>query len=324
MRGSDLATIRASRCGVLAKPTVIMVVAMSKSVFISHASADSAKAAVVSQLLMQAEIVVRFDRQELLLGDSFLTFMERALASADYCLLLWSQSAAGTPWVQMEWEAALSRSVREKRSFLLVGRLEEVPPPVLLAPRLRVDLFPELQPGIGRILETWRADRSAENETQRPVAGVAVPNHPEPGSATIYVTSEYFGITVPLDADLDTPAGVYLDRILNDFKLPRTLDYEGRGGVRYGYRLMNTNRPLDRSIPLAGQDVKNKSILWLETTITPYAQSVPLQGTLRPTVFRGRRSPEEDSRATLEALGALGRKQYMATITRNGLGAVEG
>jgi len=260
---------------------------MSKIVFISHAGADSAKAAVVSQLLTQAEIVVRFDREELQLGDSFLTFTESALSSADYCLLLWSRSAAGTPWVQMEWEAALSRSVREKRSFLLVGCLEELPPPVLLGPRLRVDLFPKLQPGVGQIVETWRADRGAEKETQRPVASVAIPNNPERGSATIYITSEYFGITVPLDADLDTPAGVYLDRILNDFKLPRTLDYEGRGGVRYGYRLMNS-------------------------------QSEPVQGTLRPTVFRGMRSQEEDHRASLEALG---RQQYMTTILRNGLGA---
>jgi hypothetical protein len=193
---------------------------------------------------------------------------------------------------------------------------------VLLAPRLGVDLFPELQPGVGRIVKTWRADREAETETQRPVASVAVPKHTEQGSATIYITSEYFGITVPLDADLDTPAGVYLDRILNDFKLPRTFDYDGRAGVRYGYRLMNANRPLERAIPLAVQDVKNRSILWLETTITPYSQSLPLEGTLRPTVFRGKPSQADDSRASLDAIEAFGRKQYVSTITRNGLGAV--
>jgi hypothetical protein len=76
----------------VAAAIVIVVVAMSKSVFISHAGADSAQAAVVSQLLMEADIIARFDRKELQLGDSFLTFMETALSSADYCLLLWSRN----------------------------------------------------------------------------------------------------------------------------------------------------------------------------------------------------------------------------------------
>jgi hypothetical protein len=292
---------------------------MSKTVFISHAGADSSKAAAVAELLTQAEIVVIFDRKELQLGDSFLTFMESALSSSDYCLLLWSYSAANTPWVRMEWEAALSRSVQEKRSFLAVGRLEEAPVPVLLGPRLRIDLFPNFQPGVGQIVETWRADRDAEKETQRPVASVAATPNPEHSSATIYITSEYFGITVPLDANLETPAGVYLDRILSDFNLPRTFDFEGRAGVRYGYRLMNRKLPLERAIPLASQGVKNRSILWLETTITPYSQAEPVRGTLTPTVFRGPHSrKEEDRRAHLEALG---RERYMTTILRNGLGS---
>jgi hypothetical protein len=291
---------------------------MSQIVFISHAGADSSKAAAVAELLAQAQILVRFDREELQLGDSFMTFMESALSSSDYCLLLWSQSAARTPWVRMEWEAALSRSVQEKRSFLVVGRLEEAAVPILLGPRLRVDLFPKLQPGVGQIVETWHADRSAEKETQRPVASVAILQNPEQGSSTIYITSDYFGITVPLDADLETPAGVYLDHILSDFKLPSTMDYGGRAGVRYGYRLMNNNQPLERAIPLASQGVKNKSILWLETTVTPYSQSEPVRGTLSPTVFRGSRSRNEVDQQYLEGLG---KQKYMATILRNGLGA---
>ena len=82
---------------------------MAKVVFISHAGADSPKATIVAGLLTQAEIDVRFDRQELSLGDSFLAFMESALSNADYCLLLWSCNAASTPWLRVEWEAALYR-----------------------------------------------------------------------------------------------------------------------------------------------------------------------------------------------------------------------
>src|ERR1700681_1093949 len=139
---------------------------MSQIVFISHAGADSAKAAAVAELLNRAGIEVRFDRQELRLGDSFLSFMESALSTADYCLLLWSKFAAGTPWVQLEWEAALYRSVQQKRSFLVLALLEEAPVPVLLGPRLRINLFPDLQTGVADIVIAWRADRAAEKETQ--------------------------------------------------------------------------------------------------------------------------------------------------------------
>jgi hypothetical protein len=291
---------------------------MAKVVFISHAGADSPKATIVAGLLTQAEIDVRFDRQELSLGDSFLAFMESALSNADYCLLLWSCNAASTPWVRVEWEAALYRCIQEKQSFLVVGRLEDAPLPALLGPRLRVDLFPECQPGVGQIVGTWRADREAETQTQRPVASAAITNIMEQGPETVYITSDQFGITVPLDVNLEEPAGVYLDRIITGFKLPKVLDYEGRMGVRFSYRLMNGDQPLDRGIPLVAQNVKDKSVLWLETTMTPYSHSEAMRGTLGPAVFRGERSRAEAKER--ERVEALARQEYLTAIMRNGLG----
>jgi hypothetical protein len=289
---------------------------MAKLVFISHAGGDSSKAAIVAGMLTQARIEVCFDRQVLCLGDSFLEFMERGLSTADYCLLLWSRNAVGTPWVQVEWEAALHRSIQEKRSFLVVGRLEDIPPPALLGPRLRVDLFPDWQPALGQIIATWRADREAELQTQRPVASFPIPGSGRRGPQTIYITSEQFGITVPLDADLKEPAGVYLDRIIADFKLPRVLDYENRMGVRFTYRLMNGSQPLARGIPLGAQKVKDKRVLWLETTMTPYSQRTPEHGDLRPAVFRDGRPRDEMVRVETRA-----RQEYLNKIVQNGLGA---
>ena len=127
----------------------------------------------------------------------------------------------------MEWESALYRSVQEKRAFLVTGRLEEAALPPLLAPRLRVDLFPELQPGVDQIVETWRADRSAESATQRPVAGSPIAQ-PEGGeTSTVYVTSDAFGITVPVPVDLNAPAGLLLDRVVARAALPRRWEYGG-------------------------------------------------------------------------------------------------
>ena len=288
---------------------------MAKIVFISHAGADAFQAATVARLLTEAGIDVGFDRQELCLGDSFLAFMESALSISDYCLLLWSRNAAHTQWVKLEWEAALYRSVQEKRSFLVVGRLEDAAIPVLLGPRLRVDLFPEWQPGLGQIAETWKSDREAETQTQRPVAGAAHANTLESGSSSNYVSSELFGITVPLKADLGEPAGIYLDRIVSGFRLPKVFDHEGRVGLRFTYRLMNGREPLDRAIPMDMQNVKDKTVLWLETTTVPYSQSEPIGGTLPWAVFRGPRTvPAEGD------IESLARRAYLAAIKRAGLG----
>ena len=87
---------------------------MTPTVFISHAGGDTPCASEVADSMRGAGIAVRFDRAEATLGDSFLSFMEDSLHASDYCLLLWSRRAASTPWVQMEWESALYRSVAEK------------------------------------------------------------------------------------------------------------------------------------------------------------------------------------------------------------------
>ena len=77
---------------------------MSSTVFISHAGADATRAAEVASISRSRRNNTRFDRAELALGDTFLTFMTHALTTSDYCLLLWSAQAAATPWVAMEWK----------------------------------------------------------------------------------------------------------------------------------------------------------------------------------------------------------------------------
>jgi hypothetical protein len=290
---------------------------MSQTVFVSHAGADSAKAVAVAELMKRAGIEVRIDRDELHLGDRFLHFMETALSTSDYCLLLWSKAASATPWVQLEWEAALHRSVAEKRSFLVLALLEDTAPPALLAPRLFASLFPDLEPGITTIIDTWLADRDAEKETQRPVGAPRTSAPPAEGPATIYVTSELFGITAPLRADLDTPAGIYLDTVIAQFGLPTVKNPEGPIISRYSYRLMNGDEPLDRGSTLASQGIKDKSVLWLETTVMALSPVQPLRGNQGPAVYRGRSSVDDEQRARVIAEAE---QELLTTILRNGLG----
>jgi hypothetical protein len=271
----------------------------------------------VTDILTGSGIEVRLDRKELRLGDTFLSFMDSALADSDYCLLLWSQNAARTPWVRMEWESALYRSIEEKRAFLVTGRLEDAALPPLLAPRLRVDLFPELQPGIGRIIETWLADRNAESATQRAVAAspIADPHDTEPN--TVYVTSEAFAITVPVRVDLNAPAGLLLDRIVARAALPKVWQHDGRIGVRFNYTLMNGDEALDRGKSLSAQNVAGRAILWLKTRMSYFSDAAPMKGSALDVTFRAPAVAQpENSDAMFRA-----REKYIAAIRQARLGA---
>jgi hypothetical protein len=236
--------------------------------------------------------------------------MERSLADSDYCLLLWSRNAAQQPWVTVEWEAALVKSVTEQRSFIVTGRLEEVPVPTLLAARLYVDLFPDPQPGIDRLLTLWRRDRETERRTERPVASVASADGLGDGPDEVFVTSAVFGITVPLRTSLDQPAGVLLTRVIAQLKLPSSFSHEGRAGIRFEYALSLEGQALAPHIPLRTQGVLEHSVLWIETTLVPFAAGTAVSGRLQSATLRGDRTQMQDAERWLQGV-----------VARNGLGA---
>lgn len=216
--------------------------------------------------------------------------------------------------MQLEWEAALHRSVEEARAFLAVGRIDDHPLPVLLRPRLYMVLHPDLRPSLTDLIATWRDDRAAEKESQRAVGSpsdVSSSDGDAPAGEPIYATSDLFGITCPWRADLDAPAGVLLDEIQRRLRLPDALDHAGRVGVRFEYHLGFCDDRLVRGRSLSQQGVKPKTVLWVESEINPFAATSPAKGELATTVFRG-----------ADQTGALGeaRSYLLSRIEAAGLG----
>ena len=283
---------------------------MPDSVFISHAGADSAVALRVSKELEEKGLRVEIDRERLRQGDRFLRFMEKALSECDYCLLLWSEAAAKGKWVEVEWEAALYRAINESRRFLLIGRLDQQALPALLGPRLRVNLFPELYPGMTELFTLWQEDTAAEEASGRPVANAKVPVAEDESGITVYLTSELFGITQPLRLDPSIPAGVHLDRIVKELGLPGQQDVRGVMGVTYEYRFVtNANEPVPRARSLTDCGVTEGAVLWLEVEIRPFAKGEAVEGELSGARFRGALHADgvvEARHALLEAVGRAG------------------
>jgi hypothetical protein len=259
---------------------------MSGRIFISHAGGDERAANAVADHLRGAGLTPLLDRERIRVGESFLSFMENALATSDYVLLLWSAMASTRQWVQVEWEAALHRSIAEARGFLVVGRLDTHPLPHLLAPRLFVELHPELLPGVARLVDMWRSDLQVESRSGRPVASnVGLPQGAD--GVTVYVTSELFGVALPLSVDLSVPAGLLVRQVTHNLSLPSSLDVQGKIGVRFDYRLLHNDTALEFGRPLEAQGVQAGAVLWLEFSMVPFANVAPHAGVMDPLTFRG-------------------------------------
>jgi TIR domain len=280
-----------------------------RSVFISHAGSNRAEAGRVRDLLNASEVDVRLDVTEVQPGVSFVAFMESALSKSDYCLLLWSRAAGESKWVRVEWEAALHRAVSDAPGFLVVCRLENHEVPVLLRPRLFVDLFPRLEPGLERVLTLLKDDATAGERTSRPVAKPRVPLIDEGDGATIYVTSKLFGRTFPLRLPLETPVAVAVERIVTGLELPR----ESPGGhgvnLRFDYGLAKDDLTLADTKSLGDQGVADNDVLWLETSVAPFSSTQPVRTsagrvTYRSAPAKNRADPASDERRAQDALRA--------------------
>lgn len=284
---------------------------MKSTVFLSHAGVDSPRVSPIASALQDEGLRVRLDREELRVGDSFLSFMEDALKTSDYCFLLWSRAASESKWVSAEWEAAFHRAVMESQNFLIVGCIEEFPVPELLRPRLRVDLYPEIDSGIKKLVEMCRNDERAKSEGLRPVVAPKVELDDEFGDKTVYVTSETFGKTFPMKIVMNTPVAMIIQQIQTKLGLPLQLDVEGRIGCRFKYSLIHDDTALRSKDSLISQNVRPEALLWLQTEMEPFSSTAPVSGKIENVTFRGTSGDEVTQAA---------RRHFLTAVSRVGLG----
>jgi transposase len=213
-------------------------------------------------------------------GNSFISFIDQAVANCQYCLLLWSRAASRGRWVGEEWQTAYYRSVETSQSFLVIGRLEEWDPPPILRPRSWIELFPKLEPGIEKLVAMWRDDEVAAASSKRPVRPPRRPLPADTSGQVVYVTSKVFGKTFPGEVDLESPAAVVTENVVEYLGAPRQQDHEGRLGCRYDYSLSDGRQTLDPVRSLKAQNITEKSLVWLQVQITPFAagESVGAEG----------------------------------------------
>lgn len=264
----------------------------------------------VDKTLGAAGLDVILDRTDVAPGDSFVRFMNDGLGRADYCLLLWSKAAADGAWVQEEWHTAFLRTVREQQTFLIVARVEDHPLPWMLRHRLAVDLFGDFDAGMRTLADRFATDRAVAIRAQRPVVPLTARMTYVQYGDEIYVTSELFGCTTPVQVDLREPAAAALTRFVEEAGFPRQIGHDTVVGFHLRYALSDGERQLDGWRSLRDQGVLAGQLLWLETNLRLYAATVPEDGELTSVRFRRIGATSQDDV----------RERLMTAIRRVGLG----
>ena len=129
-------------------------------VFLSHAGPDKPVVRRIAAALRAAGHDPWLDEDDILVGESIPSAVERGLHEADFVVLCLSKAAAERGWVEAERDATMMQQFRERKERILPVRLEEVTPPGLVRPLAHVDLFPDEQSfhrGIARLTDSIAA-----------------------------------------------------------------------------------------------------------------------------------------------------------------------
>lgn len=103
------------------------------TVFLSHNSGDKAYARRLAGTLQLAGAQVWFDEWHVRPGDSIPGAINAALADFEVFVLLWSASAAASPWVANEVESAIASRIANPSRRIVPVVLDAAPLPPLVA-----------------------------------------------------------------------------------------------------------------------------------------------------------------------------------------------
>ena len=126
-------------------------------IFISYSHQDSQIADNIVSALDSLGLSVWLDRREIKLGDSFLEKMNQGLGSANYVLVLFSNSALKSQWVTREWMSSLA----SQSTIIIPILLENGAIPPLLKDIIYINFVTDPQKGLKELTEFFQREFSA-------------------------------------------------------------------------------------------------------------------------------------------------------------------
>jgi hypothetical protein len=109
------------------------------NVFISHSSLDKPFARHLASALLSGGFPVWLDSWKMEFGDSLLDKVYDGIESSSVVILVISQHAAESGWVNRELNAALSKEQQIGRKFLIPVKIDNCDAPIKVADRIYAD-----------------------------------------------------------------------------------------------------------------------------------------------------------------------------------------
>jgi hypothetical protein len=257
-------------------------------VFLSFAGTDRGIAERLGNELADAGIDAFVDQQVIEPGRNFVLAMNHALTQSDYYVLLWSRASVDRPWVDVEWTAALTRELSERRSFLFVLRLDNTPTPLLLAPRFSLDAYADWDRVVAQLVSTWRRDWSVRR------SGFHVLPAPDPGEANgaagegraivLYVRNRDLSVEHVLAVSEASTGRQLDDRVHAALMLQDSVTgFDGTVGLRFSYQLKYGDQPISPVRTLMDLGVTDGATVELEVQVEPFGPT----GSSAVNTYRG-------------------------------------
>ncbi len=94
-------------------------VGLAMKIFLSHSSKDKELVRRLANDLKQAGLEVWLDEWEIKVGDSITHKIDRGLSDCDYVVVVLSEAAIRSGWVEREWRSAIFAEIDDKRVRVL-------------------------------------------------------------------------------------------------------------------------------------------------------------------------------------------------------------
>jgi TIR domain len=138
--------------------------APERDAFISHASADLAAASQIEKGLEAENLDAWLDHSEIQLGVLLAGELQEAISACRVLILLWSETAAASRWVNTEWLAA-----HHLDRFILPCVLDDTALPQCFEHSVHLDLRRDWNAAVARLAKAVRAARVGANPLPPPM-----------------------------------------------------------------------------------------------------------------------------------------------------------
>jgi hypothetical protein len=135
-----------------------------QTVFICHSSLDKDLARRLDVELEKKSINVWLDEKEIVVGQDFVSQMEKGLKESDFVIVVLSKNFVEKgPWAKEEYRRTLTRQVESNKTILLPILKEECEIPAFLRSKNYADFTQNFDDGLTRLLNSIRKLTMANN-----------------------------------------------------------------------------------------------------------------------------------------------------------------